>query len=390
VATLRLDLSRRAIQRLGLSLLAVNLVFTAGTALFIEEWGHRDWHASFGRWVVQYVLVQFHLATENVVAAWYSSMLLLTVAFAALAAFALEKGDRSLFSGRKRTEKSDLSPFSWGWLILAAAFAALSLDELGSLHERIGMIRHGGAGPTGWVYVLAVPIGAVAVFMAAFAWFHLRRVRAAAALFVIGTALFLSDPVFELAEMTLLRSGAGNDLIVHNALLVIEEGIVELGGALCFLLGVLVYIRRVAGEGPHAFAIGGSRGLLVIATAGLALTAGVPAAHWFVAQLPPGDTGIPDNWFPAAAWFAIALLALGMYGLRAWPTAVLALMISASCGAALYGYLRWFIRIGYPGEALDAALTAVAAVVGMGFCAGTVREHEPPLDRADSLDAVNP
>ena len=42
---------------------------------------------------------------ETVVAAWYSSMLLLTVAFAALLAFAAEKGDRSLFlsgNGQKK------------------------------------------------------------------------------------------------------------------------------------------------------------------------------------------------------------------------------------------------------------------------------------------------
>jgi hypothetical protein len=361
VATLQLDLNARAIRRLGWGLLAANLVFTAGTALFIQEWNHRDWHGPVGRWLIQYVLVQFHLATENVVAAWYSSMLLLSVAFAALLSYATEKGG--------------LSPFSLGWLVIAAAFTALSLDELGSLHERIGMVRHGGGGPTGWVYVLIVPIGAVALFMTAFAWFHLRRVRAAAGLFVLGTALFLSDPVFELAEMALLRAGAGNDLAVHNALLVIEEGIVELGGALCFLLGVLVYTRRVAGEGPHEFAIDRWRAWLSIAFAGLAMTAGVPAAHWFVAQLPPGDTGIPDNWFPAAAWFAVALVALMTRRRRGRPLAAIALVLSACCGAALYGYLGWFVRIGYPGEALDAFLTAVASFIVLAMTVSTRTEH---------------
>jgi hypothetical protein len=361
VPTVQVGTGSRAIRRLGLVLLAINLVFTAGTALFIEEWNHLDWHGRAGRWLINRVLVQFHLATENVVAAWYSSMLLLTVGLAAALAFALEKGTAPFFPSRGQSADGHL--FSYGWLALAAAFAGLSLDELGSLHERLGMIRHAGAGAQGWVYVLGVPIVAMAGFMAAFAWVRLRRVPAALGLFAAGIALFVSDPIFELAEMTLLRAGRGNDLAIHNALLVVEEGIVELGGALCFLLGVLTYIRRTAGEGPHVFEIT-TRAVPWIATAGLLMTAAVPAAHWFVAQLPPGDTGIPDDWFPAAALYGLALLSLLRRDRRIAPAAA-ALTLSACFGAAVFGYWGWFQRIGYPGEALDAAVTAVAAIVAI-------------------------
>jgi hypothetical protein len=163
--------------------------------------------------------------------------------------------------------------------------------------------------------------------------------------------------------MALLRAGRGDDLAIHNGLLVIEEGIVELGGALCFLLGVLVYIRRTSGDGPHRFEIS-PRATAWIAAAGLIMTAGVPAAHWFVAQLPPGDTGVPDNWFPAAALYLLALRYTFVQTRRP-ALAAAAVAASAFVGAAIVGYWGWFQRIGYPGEALDAALTAVAAIASL-------------------------
>lgn len=363
MATLRVNLSRHAIRLTAWSLLGCNLIFTIGTALFIREWQHRNWHGARGRWLVDHVLVQFHLATENVVAAWYSSMLLLTVALAAGLAFALDP--RNTGTAPVFREKRGQPGLRFGWLLIALTFAGLSLDELGSFHERLGMLRYGRDHAAGWVYVLVIPIAAVGTFMLAFAWLRLRRVPAAAGLFALGTALFLSDPAFELAEMSLLRAGMGNDLAVHNALLVMEEGIVELGGALCFLIGALSYIRRTAGEGPHEFSLADRRVPIALASAGLLFTAGVPLAHWLVARLPPGDTGIPDNWFPAATLYLVAVATLTTRGLRALPLAVVALAMSASFGAALYGYLHWFARIGYPGEALDAAVTAVASIVLM-------------------------
>ena len=380
MATLRFDLSRRAVRRLGWSLLALNLVFTAGTALFINEWNHRDWHGPLGRWIIDRVLVQFHLATENVVAAWYSSMLLLSVGVAAALTFAVERRATAVHREDRESSGSLVKNGSGrllthGWLLVAIVFAGLSLDELGSFHERLGMLHRQGVAAVGWVYVLIVPIVLVGLFLLAFAWVRLRRVAAAAALFAVGTLLFLADPVLELAEMALLRAGRGNDLFVHNMLLVIEEGIVELGGALCFLLGTLIYIRRTAGDGPHTFTLGDSAAVLASAIAALAMTAAVPAAHWFVALLPPGDTGIPDDWFPAAMLYLLAIAVLANRGRRALPEAGVALALSAAAGAALYGYLGWFVRIGYPGEALDAALTAAAGIV---LCVEAAREPRLP------------
>jgi hypothetical protein len=343
------------VARVGLGLAVLNLIFTAGTAAFIHYWAARDVYGPRGRGFITYVLVQFHLATENVIAAWYSSMLLLSVATAAVIAYALDR--RQSHAGLERLIDA-------GWLVIAGCFALLSLDEIGSLHERIGMVTRGGSAATGWVYVLAVPIGLIALFMAAFAWLRLRRAPAAALFFGAGIALFLSNPVMELIEMSLLHGGGS--IRIHDSLLVVEEGLAELGGTLCFLLGVLLYIRASAGAGPHHFALDTPAAIAALAAGGLLLTAGVPVTRWFVDRLPPGDTGIPDNWFASAALYLLALLALATRGRRAIPLAAGAIVLSAAFGASLYGYASWFHRIGYPGTALAAAVTAVASIAILG------------------------
>ena len=339
------------VARLGLGLAAINLIFTAGTAAFIHYWAVRDAYGPRGRAFIDYGLVQFHLATENVIAAWYSSMLLLSVAAAAAIAYALDR--RRSHTGIDRLVDA-------GWLVIAGCFALLSLDEIGSLHERVGMVTRGASKATGWVYVLALPIGLIALFMAAFAWLRLRRARAAAVCFAAGIALFLSNPVMELIEMSLLHGGGS--IRIHDALLVVEEGVAELGGTLCFLLGVMLYIRATAGAGPHDFAVDAPAAMLTIAAGGLLLTAGVPVVRWIVDRLPAGDTGITDNWFPAAALYLLALLALATRGTPGLPLAAAAIAVSAAFGASLYGYANWFHRIGYPGTALAAAVTAVASI----------------------------
>jgi len=96
-------------------------------------------------------------------------MLLLLASAAALWSFAL---DRQIDRGR--------NVLSLGWLILAAIFLLLSLDELGSLHERLGALRTSAPpgsveqAPRGWVVLLALPIAVTAAFMTTFAWFRLR------------------------------------------------------------------------------------------------------------------------------------------------------------------------------------------------------------------------
>jgi hypothetical protein len=358
MSMIHLDLSRPVRRRLAGLIVALNLIFIAGMAAFLYYWPSREYFGPRGRWVIDHVLVQFHLGAENVVAAWYSSMLLLLVALACLAAYALDGKHLAAPSGKKGTVP--FSPLRLGWLALAAAFTVLSLDEIGSLHERVGMIvalngaslAPGSTQAVGWVYLLAVPIGAAALFMLVFGWMRVRRAPAAFALLAAGVLLYVSDPFLELLEQTLQQGTLG--MLAQR---VLEEGLAELGGTTCVLMGILLYAARTGGTHRPVFTLP-SRGTRLMA--GMALLAGIPAAELVVRYLPAGDVGIPANWFPAAAWF---LLAIGwMTTRRAWGIAAIAILASAYFGAGLFGYAAWYASIGYSRVLVDVAVTATAVL----------------------------
>jgi len=76
----------------------------------------------------------FNLNAENTVPAWFSSVLLLTVA---IYAYLIAQQDTAHTRKHRRL-----------WLLLAVLFVVLSMDETVSLHEMIGGIvaKHGGEG----------------------------------------------------------------------------------------------------------------------------------------------------------------------------------------------------------------------------------------------------
>jgi hypothetical protein len=335
VTALEVDLGRTARTRLLIALSFINVALGATTGAFIVAWERLGGYSPSTQRFIKYFLVQGHLATENVVAAWYSSMLLLMVALAAIAACSVDR----------RSRRGNLS---WGWTLMGLAFAGLSLDEIGSFHERIGMVRElssSGEAAAGWVFVLGIPIGVVALFLLAFATLHVRRVPAAFRWMVAGVGLFLSNPAFELVEMRLIH-GAGADpatwqRTVHDLLLVLEEGVLELFGILCFLAAALTYLGTVAGPRVSwTFNTLRARWLIRGLTA-LAIM-GVFVSAWVVSKLPPGDTGIPSNWFPAAMLMVAGIAMLTVRSGRGWMkvAGAVLLALSAFCGAGLYGYFR--------------------------------------------------
>ena len=346
---LRLPLGGRTLPRIGLILSAINAFFTLGTIVFLIAWTQREEYEGLGRSFLNYVLVQAHLATENVIASWYSSMLLLAVAVCALAAYTM------------RTVSDAVWTPPWlrhGWLVIAGVFALLSFDEIGSMHERLGMAVSFGDAPWGWVYVLALPILATAGYILAFAWMHMRRVPLAFRFFVIGTALYLFDPILEQIEMSLIH-GAGADpeswaRFAHDALLVLEEGVLELFGTLCFLLGLLVWLREAARNAPAqtlTWRVDADAAARIGGIAALIAAVGVPLSAAVARVMPRADTGIPINWFAAAAAFLLFLLAaaaragtptaMDVPRRFAFAVAVLALVISAYFGAGIHGYTDW-------------------------------------------------
>lgn len=346
---LRLPLGARTVPRIGLILSAINAFFTLGTIVFLIAWAQREEYTGLGRSFLKYVLVQAHLATENVIASWYSSALLLAVAVCALAASSIRPASDAVWTP------------PWlrhGWLVIAGVFALLSFDEIGSIHERLGMAVSFGDAAWGWVYVLALPILATAGYMLAFAWIHMRRVPPAFRFFVIGTALYLLDPILEQIEMALIH-GAGADpeswaRFAHDTLLVLEEGVLELFGTLCFLLGLLTWLRESAPNAPAqtlTWRVDAEAAAWIGGIAALIAAVGVPFSAVAVGMMPAADTGIPMNWFPAAAACLLFLLAAAaragtpaaMEARRrlALAVAVFALVISAYFGAGIHGYTDW-------------------------------------------------
>ena len=323
--SIRFDLQRS--QTLYVWLAITNLLFAGTTALFIAAWARLETLDQVSRWLVRYVLVQGHLATENVIAAWYSAMLLLGVAVAGVLGFVVDS-------------RQGQSALRYGWLFFAAVFAVLSLDEIGSLHERLGMVpwlSRSGLEATGWVYVLALPIAAVTAFLLAFGVLHLRRAPGAARLLACGVFCFALNPVVETVEMSLLKHEAGTwGRFAHDLLLVLEEGGLELFGILLVGAGVLTYLRRVAGPSLE-LQIGRRMAHAGWGAIVLSLAAGAVMSPMVVGRLPAGDTGVTQNWFPAAGWAVTGAVALALS--RARRVFVLSLLISAALGAGLYGYV---------------------------------------------------
>ena len=193
---------------------------------------------------IKYILVQFYLPRENVIAVWYSSMLLLMIAVVALLCFVVDH--KNLPGRRKRT-------LTYGWVLTAMAFMALSLDEIGSLHERISMLSDWiPFDVSGWLIFLMIPIALFALFMSVFGWFRLRQNRWAFGLLILGVLLFISIPLQEQFEMALWHSAVDMDTwqrpVSH---MLFEEG-AELFGALSIFSGILVYLLAAfRGEGVN-------------------------------------------------------------------------------------------------------------------------------------------
>ena len=288
---------------------------------------------------IKHVFYRLDLSTENVVAVWFSSMLLFLVAVASAGCFASDRhrgGDR-----RARVLR-------YGWLGLAVVFTLLSLDELGSVHERMAMMPHlnpFSEVPVAWTLLLAPFIAAVAVLMVGFGWLHLRRQPVAFGLMVAGVVAFLSVPVQEYVEIDMMRAAAGEGWERPVGLLLLEEG-AELLGAMAVLAAALAY---GAAQGAPVVRVSARRALagfagiaLVIGLGGVVVSSAVGGVE--------GDDGNPRNRAPAALAFLVAVLCLGV-SRAARPGSrrrrvyaglgLVSLLASAYVGGSLYYFAGW-------------------------------------------------
>lgn len=303
-----IQLSTRRVKTAVIIMAVLNIFWLGGSWLFTHYYRSigSDWGAGTS---VKYLLIHLNLATENVTAVWYSAMLLLLVGLMSGLCFAYDK---------KRSTTFRDEVLSYGWLLFGAVFVLLSLDEMGSLHERLGMLAilnpFGDYAP-GWIDLLIVPIGLVALFMLLFGWVHIRRSRRALAFMIVGVTFFLTIPLQEKIEVTLWHSFGDRDAWLRPIWhLVLEEG-TEIFGSLFFFAATAVYLldahKKQVGEArPFTIKLSAPLKNVLMGSAAGILLMGIGLAVTMVTApyLSSGDVGIAQNWFPSTIAAVAALL----------------------------------------------------------------------------------
>ncbi|MFT5562750.1 MAG: hypothetical protein ACJAYE_002757 [Candidatus Azotimanducaceae bacterium] len=164
---------------------------------------------------VPWLLLQlFELDEENNLPTWFSSYLLLNNAAVLFLA------------GIQATKHRGQ------WLILAAGFLMLSIDEVAGLHETFHT-----AIDTNWTLYAAVIVGFVGL---AFVPFLLALPRRLATMFVLSGMLYVSGAL--LVEW--LSQDMDEENLHYAVAVLVEEGL-EMIGALCFLAVNLYRLRAL-------------------------------------------------------------------------------------------------------------------------------------------------
>ncbi len=161
---------------------------------------------------------EFSLLQENNVAAWWSGFCLIV---AGMLFFRLGSDNTLRLADRAM------------WIVLALVVLALSLDEVGSLHERVAL-----AG--GWWALL--PFGVLLAGGFVFAITRCLRTgrhRASGLLFIVSLSLFAGVAAME----HLINSRQLLDVVPGYIQLLVEEGMEQLAEFLLILAGVLATAR---------------------------------------------------------------------------------------------------------------------------------------------------
>jgi hypothetical protein len=284
-----LTLDHAGLRRAGTIAAAITVLFVVATAL--------RWNAGemVGTAAGATLLQQGDLASENVLATWWAATLLLGAsALAALSATVAFESRR----GRV---------VAIGWLCIAAAAAYMSLDELGSLHERLGTVQRASA-PPGLLretnlLILAFLLG-VGPALAFVAFLHTQHPRAAT-LIVSGLGCFAVGLFGDLGSGVLWDEPAPGGRRPLLSLLLEEGG--EVGGALCLLFAATCFLASAT---PAAGIT--ARAVRVLSLA-VPLLLGTGLVVVLLLRLPPRfGLGEPGAWFPSALALASAGGALMM------------------------------------------------------------------------------
>ena len=191
--------------------------------------------------LINFIRHQLDLTTESVLATWYSSILLLVAG-----AVALLNSQSGHFSGWQKW----LSRI--GWALMGCVLIGLSADEVAQIHESLahlsnltgeGVPRREGAGD--WIPLMLPFIIAVALFMALFFLFIVRKSLTAMVLALGGLVFWSGAIVSEAIEAGFWRSN-----LTYQMRGFIEESCEVIGTTSLLVAFVLFYRKQ---NGPTAF-----------------------------------------------------------------------------------------------------------------------------------------
>lgn len=187
----------------------------------------------------------FNVDDENNLPTWYSS---LSLFFCSALLFVIWSA--------KHVERDALRKH---WFGLSAIFACLSLDEMGSMHERAGQalqkLAHAGAMPHyAWAFI-ALPL--LAVFGIAYSKFLLRIPRQHALRFCVAGAVYVSGALVMEVIDTRYSDRHGVNLVYYT--MTNFEEFLEMAGVTLFARALLEYMadypilaRLQIGRGPRS------------------------------------------------------------------------------------------------------------------------------------------
>jgi hypothetical protein len=230
----------------------------------------------------------FDIGIESNLAALWSGTLLLLIALHAFDGFA--------------AHRATAPAVARAWLMIAMVMAALSLDEVGSFHERVPTF----GGHSQWLTLL--PIAVFFGSMLAYALFVLARsplYRASALLVALGFLLFGTVAIQEYIQNSYDWTG-----YLDRIRTVVEEG-TELLGMILILKATMGNTKGMLGNPPRALfpvfevivglrmiiLLGGFFGAITLAYLSLYLT-----SHTNFSQ-----SGQPTAWLTSALFFLTAL-----------------------------------------------------------------------------------
>lgn len=326
------------------------------------------------------ILRQFDLGIESNLASLWSGLMLLISALHAFDGYAAHRRhDRAL---------------AWAWLAFAAVLAALSLDEIGSLHERVELIADGLGGKL--TLAIAAAFG-IAMGYSLFILYRSREFAGNAKLISIAIALLVTVPLQEYIQDREEWPGYLDVLRI-----VIEEG-TEIVAIVLFFLASIGNTKGLLGSPrgksyPTFEAIVDLRLFLLI----VGPIAAVGFA-WIGPTLSPvatySQSGMPTAWL-AGAFYCVSALAFARpwlsrgesLGWQAWTLVAISLFACATTVISPEARMVFVFQVLFAGllialSALDSRRT-VASYLPVALVSGAVLAVDWLLRGDQVLDAL--